>query len=122
MIRVYEKAVGVLVPLDVVPVSPDAEGTTQPRFAPGIRVLHHSDENSLGLVIGVVVDTVTVLWQKIPKYLLGFAQIAFPVVKRMTPGLIAQELYKVQPMTKPNGLLFYLDYVYGSKEDADDPQ
>ena len=29
-------------------------------------------------------------------------------------GLIAQQLVTVQPMTVPSGLLFYLDYSYGS--------
>lgn len=38
----------------------------------------------------------------------------FPNIKRVYPGLIAQQLVTVQPMTVPSGLLFYLDYSYGS--------
>lgn len=35
------------------------------------------------------------------------------LIRRVNPALIAQELLKVQPMTLPSGLVFYLDYTYG---------
>jgi hypothetical protein len=46
----------------------------------------------------------------------GFSNVAFPVVKRVFAGLIANEIVSVQPMTQPSGLLFYLDYTYGGKQ------
>ena len=44
----------------------------------------------------------------------GFANIAFPIVRRVFGGLIANELVSIQPMSLPSGLLFYLDYTNGS--------
>lgn len=36
----------------------------------------------------------------------------FPKLKQITPTLVSTELIKVQPMDKPSGLVFYLDYKY----------
>lgn len=44
----------------------------------------------------------------------GFTNVAFPIVRRVFAGLIANEVVSVQPMSLPSGLLFYLDYTYGS--------
>lgn len=44
----------------------------------------------------------------------GFMNIAFPIVRRVFGGLIANELVSVQPMSLPNGLLFYLDYTFAN--------
>ena len=44
----------------------------------------------------------------------GFTNIAFPIVRRVFGGLVANELVSIQPMSLPSGLLFYLDYSYGS--------
>lgn len=44
----------------------------------------------------------------------GFTNVAFPIVRRVFAGLIANEIVSVQPMSLPTGLLFYLDYTYGS--------
>ena len=44
----------------------------------------------------------------------GFQNIAFPIVRRVFGGLVANELVSIQPMSLPSGLLFYLDYTYGS--------
>lgn len=44
----------------------------------------------------------------------GFSNIAFPIVRRVFGGLIANELVSIQPMSLPSGLIFYLDYTYGS--------
>jgi hypothetical protein len=40
----------------------------------------------------------------------GFQNVAFPIVRRVFAGLIANELVSVQPMSLPSGLLFYMDY------------
>jgi hypothetical protein len=40
----------------------------------------------------------------------GFTNIAFPIVRRVFGGLIANDLVSIQPMSLPSGLLFYLDY------------
>lgn len=44
----------------------------------------------------------------------GFTNVAFPIVRRVFAGLIANEIVSVQPMSLPAGLLFYLDYTYGN--------
>lgn len=44
----------------------------------------------------------------------GFQNVAFPIVRRVFGGLIANELVSVQPMSLPSGLLFFLDYTYGT--------
>lgn len=49
----------------------------------------------------------------------GFATIAFPIVRRVFGGLVANELVSVQPMSLPAGLIFYLDYTYGSNNGGD---
>ena len=45
----------------------------------------------------------------------GFTNIAFPIVRRVFGGLVANELVSIQPMSLPSGLLFYLDYTYGTQ-------
>ena len=49
----------------------------------------------------------------------GFTNIAFPIVRRVFGGLVANELVSIQPMSLPSGLLFYLDYTYGSNVGGD---
>jgi hypothetical protein len=44
----------------------------------------------------------------------GFSNIAFPIVRRVFGGLVANEIVSIQPMSLPSGLIFYLDYTYGS--------
>lgn len=44
--------------------------------------------------------------------IIGFQNVAFPIVRRVFAGLIANELVSVQPMSLPSGLLFYMDYRY----------
>ena len=44
----------------------------------------------------------------------GFTNIAFPIVRRVFGGLVANALVSIQPMSLPSGLLFYLDYTYGT--------
>ena len=50
----------------------------------------------------------------------GFSNIAFPIVRRVFGGLVANELVSIQPMSLPSGLLFYLDYTYGSDIHGED--
>ena len=45
----------------------------------------------------------------------GFAAVAFPIVRRVFGGLIANELVSVQPMSLPSGLIFFLDFTYTDK-------
>jgi len=49
----------------------------------------------------------------------GFTNIAFPIVRRVFGGLVSNELVSIQPMSLPSGLLFYLDYTYGSSVGGD---
>lgn len=49
----------------------------------------------------------------------GFSNVAFPIVRRVFGGLVANELVSVQPMSLPSGLIFYLDYTYGSNVGGD---
>jgi hypothetical protein len=49
----------------------------------------------------------------------GFQNVAFPIVRRVFAGLIANELVSVQPMSLPSGLLFYLDYRFDTKKAGD---
>ncbi len=44
----------------------------------------------------------------------GFTNIAFPIVRRVFGGLVANDLVSIQPMSLPSGLLFYLDYTFGN--------
>jgi len=43
----------------------------------------------------------------------GFASVAFPIVRRVFAGLIANDLVSVQPMSLPSGLIFFLDFTFG---------
>jgi len=49
----------------------------------------------------------------------GFASVAFPIVRRVFGGLIANDLVSVQPMSLPSGLIFFLDFVHGHGIGAD---
>jgi hypothetical protein len=42
----------------------------------------------------------------------GFASVAFPLVRRVFGGLLANDLVSVQPMSLPSGLIFFLDFTY----------
>ena len=44
----------------------------------------------------------------------GFAAVAFPIVRRVFAGLIANDLVSVQPMSLPSGLVFFMDFKRGS--------
>ena len=49
----------------------------------------------------------------------GFASVAFPIVRRVFGGLIANDLVSVQPMSLPSGLIFFLDFTYGTANRLD---
>ena len=51
----------------------------------------------------------------------GFAAVAFPIVRRVFAGLIANDLVSVQPMSLPSGLIFFLDFTF-SAEPGDMPR
>ena len=40
----------------------------------------------------------------------GFAAVAFPIVRRVFGGLVANDIVSVQPMSLPSGLIFFLDF------------
>ena len=47
----------------------------------------------------------------------GFAAVAFPIVRRVFAGLIANDLVSVQPMSLPSGLIFFLDFKFGHPDE-----
>jgi hypothetical protein len=53
----------------------------------------------------------------------GFASVAFPIVRRVFGGLIANDLVSVQPMSLPSGLIFFMDFTFtdgrGSVQNGD---
>ena len=52
----------------------------------------------------------------------GFAAVAFPIVRRVFAGLIANDLVSVQPMSLPSGLIFFLDFAFSPNEGASNTQ
>lgn len=46
----------------------------------------------------------------------GYAAVAFPIVRRVFGGLIANDLVSVQPMSLPSGLVFFLDFAKQAPE------
>jgi len=48
----------------------------------------------------------------------GFASVAFPIVRRVFGGLIANDLVSVQPMSLPSGLIFFLDFTIDEQDPA----
>ncbi len=48
----------------------------------------------------------------------GFASVAFPIVRRVFGGLLANDLVSVQPMSLPSGLIFFLDFHYSDQTAA----
>ena len=47
----------------------------------------------------------------------GFASVAFPIVRRVFAGLLANDLVSVQPMSLPSGLIFFMDFTYSDQTD-----
>jgi len=49
----------------------------------------------------------------------GYSTQAFPVIRKIFGGLVANELVSIQPLSLPSGMIFYLDYTYGSNVGGD---
>jgi hypothetical protein len=49
----------------------------------------------------------------------AWAGVALPLVRRVFGEIVAKDLISVQPMNLPAGLIFYLDFRYGSSHNAD---
>lgn len=45
-----------------------------------------------------------------------YTKFIFPVLRRVFPNLIANEIVSVQPMTAPVGAVFFLDWLYGTNK------
>lgn len=45
---------------------------------------------------------------------LAFTTFSYPIIRRVFPNLIANELVSVQPMTQPTGKIFYFDINYSA--------
>ena len=43
-----------------------------------------------------------------------FTTYGFPLIRRVFPNLIANELVSVQPIPMPTAMIFYLDFEYGN--------
>ena len=50
----------------------------------------------------------------------GFASVAFPIVRRVFGGLIANDLVSVQPMSLPSGLIFFMDFTFNGARGGHD--
>ena len=46
----------------------------------------------------------------------AFAGVALPLVRRIFGEIVAKDLLSVQPMNLPSGLIFYLDFQYGTDQ------
>ena len=94
-----------------------------PAYEPGAIVRHVDDTNAIGTLVGIdpTTNRLWVYWSNEPDTWLdmgygikGFANMTFPVIRRVFSNTIANKLVKVQPMSLPHGLIFYMDYTYGS--------
>lgn len=74
-------------------------------------VVCHTTRGGYGTVVAVYDDDIVILWSKAPAPD-TFANIGFPIIRRVRPTLVANRLVSVQPMTAPSGLIFYMDYAY----------
>jgi len=48
----------------------------------------------------------------------SFDKYVFPLVRRTYPTLIVNDIVSVQPMTSPQGIIFYLKFKYGTNKGA----
>jgi major capsid protein Gp23 len=79
--------------------------TEAQRYTLGVTALLM--ENQAQHLLGLQEDTRTV-------NVGSFTKFIFPILRRVFPNLIANEIVSVQPMTAPVGAVFYLDAVYGT--------
>jgi len=52
----------------------------------------------------------------------GWQNVAFPLVRRVFAQLLANDLVSVQPMSLPSGLIFYMDYKFGTENPSGTPK
>lgn len=45
-----------------------------------------------------------------------FNRVAYPMIRRIYPELVANDLVSIQPMTLPVTLVFFLDFLYGTTQ------
>lgn len=90
------------------------EHGSRATILPGSWVSHIAHPTSLGIALSrrwIENDRpmqVEVLWTVPPP------DLDFPAPRRVNMTTIANEIVAIQPMTLPAGLIFYLDYTYGS--------
>jgi len=48
----------------------------------------------------------------------SFDKYVYPLIRRTYPTLVVNDLVSVQPLTGPQGLIFYLKFMYGSSKGA----
>lgn len=48
----------------------------------------------------------------------SFTKFIFPLLRRVFPNLIANDIVSVQPMTAPIGAIFFYDFIYGTTKGA----
>ena len=78
-------------------------------LTPGSVVFYTGHPTSRGIVIAVTDDVLTVLWSVEPDF--SAYKFPLPPLRRIGP----QNLISIQPMSIPNGGIFYLNYKYGEK-------
>ncbi len=83
------------------------EGLKNEKEAPGMAVLL---ENQAKQLIDEASQVGTSANQE------QWSGVALPLVRRIFAELSAQEFVSVQPMNLPSGLIFYLDFKYGSEQ------
>lgn len=86
------------------------------HFAPGEWVKGRSSAGGKGMIVAVGDAEITILWSVEPA-----SGVQMPVPRRVNMNLIANEIVKVQPMSLPSGLIFYLDYTYGATNKDETP-
>lgn len=81
---------------------------------PGDYVRHAGPPASgHGMVVASDDTHVTVLWSVEPRDPLA---VMFPTIRRVSSPLVGSQFINVQPMSVPNGKVFYMDYVYGVQD------
>jgi hypothetical protein len=81
--------------------------TPQERYAVGVSAMLF--ENQAVYLRGLSEETRTA-------NIGSYGKFIFPVLRRVFPNLIANEIVSVQPMTAPSGLIFFLDMIYGTSK------
>lgn len=84
-----------------------ANRTTQDKYTVGVTAMLMENQSQYLQNLNEETKTVNVG---------SFTKFIFPVLRRVFPNLIANEIVSVQPMTAPVGAVFFLDYVYGTNK------